>query len=491
VTTTRPSIPAEKFEMPSWSTPVLTIGVLVFLIWFLSTGVSQIFVAMLLIGLGLLAVLIRPDLAAFGTLIFLPFLGDIRRYISVGGGKTSQDPMLMVAPAIAGMIFARMLFERGARLDTRLAKLVLAMMVVMAIEILNPLQGGITVGLAGALFYIVPLLWFWAGRSLSSETATAQLLRQLIPIIALSAAILGLFQTYVGWLSFEAQWIREQTYGQQGFAALIIDGHVVRPFGFFCSPSEFSGYLSIGFIACAVPLIAGRRRLTAFLMAPIGYMLFLSAVRTAISLTAFSVLAVWAVMGRDAKGVAGRFILVVLFIVPALVLGLNRLKDVDHSDRVGALVGHSVDGLTNPTESTAGAHGDLWLEGISGGIMNPIGYGLGSSTPAAGRYGDRAGAAMEHDIPNLFFSLGVFGGILYLVLMFQVLRVVYGLFRDRGSLIALTVLGILISQFGYWALGTHYSTSALVWFLIGSIDRTQIPVPAMHLAPRRAMPDRA
>jgi len=37
------------------------------------------------------------------------------------------------------------------------------------IEVFNPLQGSLFVGLAGALFMFVPLLWFYFGQSVNEE----------------------------------------------------------------------------------------------------------------------------------------------------------------------------------------------------------------------------------------------------------------------------------------------------------------------------------
>ena len=149
MTTTRPSIPAERLEIPWWSALVLAIGGLLFLIWFLSTGVSQIVVASLLISLGIVGVILRPNMVIVATFIFLPLLGDVRRVHLPWCGQDVNDPLILVAPAIAGMLFARLLFERRIQPDTPLAKLIVALMIIMTLEIFNPLQGGITVGAVG------------------------------------------------------------------------------------------------------------------------------------------------------------------------------------------------------------------------------------------------------------------------------------------------------------------------------------------------------
>jgi hypothetical protein len=483
MTTIRPSIPADRLEMPFWSAPVLAIGGLLFLIWFLSTGVSQIVVASLLISLGIVGVLLRPNTVIVATFIFLPLLGDVRRYISLGAGRTSNDPLILVAPAMAGMLFARLLFERRIRPDTPLAKLIVTLMVIMTLEIFNPLQGGITVGILGALYFLVPLLWFWIGRSTPTERVTRTTLMGIIPMVAIGAVALGLFQTYVGWLSFEAQWIREQA---SEFSALMVGDKIVRPFAFFTSPAEFAGYLSIALVCCCAPLFARRFTWTSLLVLPIGYMLFLASVRTAAVLTVVGLLVMWSAIGRDSQKVAVRTIFAVLIILPCIYLGLRRLSNLSSApDRASVLKTHMFDGLLKPGESSAGGHQQEAIEGVMSGITNPIGYGLGATTMAAGKFGNGKTAGYEQDVANIFSSLGVGGGLLYVILMVKVLLVVSKVWTKTRSLIAMIVLGILVSQMGNWLTGNHYSTIALVWFLIGSIDRTQIPAdPERSAIPR-------
>jgi len=480
MTTIRPAIPAERLDIPWWSAPVLAIGGLLFLIWFLSTGVSQIIVAALLVSLGVVGVLLKPNIVIVATFIFLPLLGDVRRYISLGAGRTTNDPLILVGPAMAAMLFARLLFERRIRPDTPLAKLVATLMIMMTLEIFNPLQGGITVGIAGALYFLVPLLWFWIGRSTPTQRVTRTTIKVVIPMVAIGATALGLFQTYVGWLSFEAQWIREQ---KAMFTALLVGDNIVRPFSFFTSPAEFACYLSIGLVCCCAPLLARRFNWSSLLVLPIGYMLFLASVRTAIVLSLLSVLVMWSVMGGDSKKVAIRTVVALFVILPCLYLGLRRLSNFNSSpDRAGVLTEHTLDGLLRPGESTAESHKEEAIDGVISGIKNPIGYGLGATTMAAGKFGNGKTAGFEQDVANIFSSLGVAGGVLYIVLMARVLLVVFNVWSESRSLIAVIILAILVSQLGNWLTGSHYSTSALVWFLIGSIDRTQIPTASERYA---------
>ena len=67
------------------------------------------------------------------------------------GTSISNDPLLVVGPVICGLLFLRAAFERRLSAETPLSKLIVALMVVMTLEVFNPLQGGLTVGIASSL----------------------------------------------------------------------------------------------------------------------------------------------------------------------------------------------------------------------------------------------------------------------------------------------------------------------------------------------------
>ena len=49
---------------------------------------------------------------------------------------------------------------------TPLAGMVSILGLIYVLEIFNPLQGGVTVGLSGALFMLVPVAWFYFGQDM-------------------------------------------------------------------------------------------------------------------------------------------------------------------------------------------------------------------------------------------------------------------------------------------------------------------------------------
>jgi hypothetical protein len=459
-------------EHSQWIAPAGLVVIALFLLWFLSTGVSQLVATALFIGIGAVLVMIRPATAIVATLIYLLFMGDIRRYVSMHTGLISQDPLLLVGPGIIGLLFARLVFERRIAVDSPLARMVVALMILMGLEMLNPLQGGITVGVAGALYYLVPLLWFWAGRSVPSQRTSAVLLKVVFPLLAALAAVLGLYQTLVGWLGFEAQWVREQI--ANGFNSMVVNGSAVRAFSYLTSPAEYAGFLAIGLVCCAAPLVIRRFRAVSLLIPLLVWAMFLASIRSAIVLAAVAIMGMWSVAGRDARQILGRAFLAVVVGGGGLYIGLHRLQGAigDGDARTSVLSDHTFE-LLNPGESSAEGHWSIALYGVAAGLKNPIGRGLGSTTMAAQKFGSSGGAGYENDVANMFAALGVFGGLLYVAIILYVLYRTYIVWQERRSVSALLILGVLLSQLGYWLEGGHYALAAICWFLIGSIDRNR------------------
>jgi hypothetical protein len=472
--TTVTRTPMQRFqsERATWEGFVVALVGVVLLCWLLSSGIDQWITAAMLVAVGVLLAWVQPNAAVIATLIYLALMGDIRRWaVTAGAGTVKVDPLLLVGPAIVGALFLRLLTLGHMKANTLLSKLVTALMLLMVIEILNPLQGSPIVGLTGGLVYLVPLVWFWVGKALPTEEAAQGLLRRAIPWVGLAAALLGLFQLCFGWLSFEAQWIHYEL-SQGGLAAMVVNGRTIRPFAFFTSGAEFAGFLALTLACCAAPLVLGRPRWTILLVPVVGTMLFLDAVRTEIVMGILALLSMWIVAAVNGRAMLVRGVAAAVIVVPGLFFGLRSLQDVDSSSQIGDMTAHVVEGLNDPVNSSAAGHVDLNVEGTMAGFKNPAGYGLGSTTMAAAKFGGGQNAAgFEKDIPNIFYSLGAGGGILYLIIMYQALCSTMRVWTRGRSILALMIFGILVSQLGYWLLGGQYSTTALVWFLIGSIDR--------------------
>jgi hypothetical protein len=341
----------------------------------------------------------------------------------------------------------------------------------MFIEIFNPLQGGLQVGIAGALFYLAPLLWFWVGRSglVTPEFLTFFSFRVVLPLGVVSMAW-GLYQTYHGLLPFEQQWVEEGGYG-----ALFIAEGVIRAIGFANSSAEYQRLL----LLCAVFALCGwitmRSRL--LLLLPVFLCaLFLSAARGPVIMFALAACVLWAIRARAAGSWVPRFLAVAFLSAAALIALLMFLQTQTFGARIAPLVSRQVEGLLDPAneeKSTATGHLLLIEYSMLQGVTNPAGRGLGASTRAADKYGARTMNA-EFDLPNVMLSLGVLGGLLYSGIVLVALHRAFMWWRAARQAAALVCVGALVATLGSWLIGGEYSMAALIWFYIGALDRLSV-----------------
>lgn len=156
----------------------------------------------------------------------------------------------MVGSAFALVVVAGALVNREIRFDTKLAKWTLALMAIMVLQIFNPKQGGLMVGLAGAMFLIVPICWFWVGRTYATPAFLRTLLYGLVLPMALVAAAYGTYQVFFGYLPHQQRWLEMNWYAGLG------DPNNPAPISLFASNTEYGKFISIG--ACWPGLLFSR-----------------------------------------------------------------------------------------------------------------------------------------------------------------------------------------------------------------------------------------
>ena len=102
--------------------------------------------------------------------------------------------------------------------------------------------------------------------------------------------------------------------------------------------------------------------------------------------------------------------------------------------------------------------------------MRPLGHGLGSTTFAAQKFGSASEpGSSELDFSDMFISLGMIGGVLYIAVATFGIRAALRYVRETRLRIGLPVLAILISTLGGWLMEGQYSTCSLVFFILGSL----------------------
>lgn len=406
-----------------------------------------------------------PSVGVPALLIYLAFLGGVRRWLIPVLGWPQADPLLLVAPLLAILFFLNLLPTRRLPTEKGLPRLLNFLLVIMAVQIVNPLQGGLAVGIAGALFYIVPVMWFYLGYFKGSSA----LLRRLFLVaggISILAAIYGLYQTWFGYLPSEEQWV-QLTHMQ---ALHVGDGN--RAFAFFTFPAEYDWFLCLGIIIFWAAFLRGKY--AALLPIPLlGLAVFFESGRGPIVSTLAACVALWAIQGRSLKVWLPRGALALALAVTGLVFSLQQAQQIDFSPQAQELVNHQTSGLLDPTNaktSTAGVHTGMILNGFAEGFKTPIGKGLGATTIAAQKFGAGEGST-ELDLSNMFVSLGLVGGFLYLAIVGLIFIKAIRYWHQTRTGIALVIVGILFLNFGQWLNGGQYSIAFLIWFCIGTLDR--------------------
>lgn len=459
-------------KAPSWLVPFVALAPAC---WLLFHGQISILVALVTLW-GLIVVsLVNRDLGILATLAYLVLLGDIRRVVGLAVGFPKFDPLLLVGPAMTLFIVAPILLQ--LRLKGAQAKTVAALSVMMLIEILNPRQGSIAVGLAGAMFFIVPLTWFWIGREYGTEALVFRIIYRVIVPLAVLAGIVGVCQTYIGFLPWQQAWIDSVS---AHYHALGLAAGIVRAFGFSVNAQEYANLLQVGSICCMAAFFAGRR-LYGIFFPFLALMLFLESSRQPVIKLIVAIAVAWAVSSsRGRWGV--RFLVAMTILFGALALGLTRSSsDSQGAPQSAASAGtqHQIQGLSHPFDqkkSTAGLHLYYFALGFKQSFTYPIGAGIGSVTMGS-KLGDDNGSDedrvtnTEIDLSDMFVALGPIGGMLYLAAVFFSARSAIRFARSAPKVIGLAVVGILVGLLGGWLLAGQYAIAPITWFLIGTVSR--------------------
>jgi hypothetical protein len=403
-------------------------------------------------------------------LLFLCVLGLIRRQVAQLVGYAEQDPILLVGPAYAFFITAWHLFQTRLVLDRKSARLAAILAGIMVLQVFNPFQGGILIGLAGVLFYLVPLVWYFLGFGFRSPGLLTAVINTMM-IVCVVSALYGLKQVYFGYSEAELVWQRFT-----GFA-VEVSQKVQRPYSFFSSPAEFTHVLTIGFVLFFCQLLAGKR-FAVVPLAVLGMTTVLSGQRGAVvSLMGTSVL-LWVIQSRQWQiwGVRLLMALAVLMLVGGWTI--TRLQTFQLSDSSSELVGHQIEGLTDPLgkKSTLGIHLNLVQEGMLRGITNPIGYGLGATSHTSRLTDSKDKSDLysaEFDVADMFVSLGVVGGVTYVLFLFQCIRKSLFSWTRNRDFEGLCILGCILVSLGQIAYGGQYFCAMFFWLALGAFDATR------------------
>jgi hypothetical protein len=398
-------------------------------------------------------------------LLYLPFMSLIRRLLIPVAGWSGLDPLLLVAPVTVLLFFANWLYRHylqrePIRDDTFLFKCVRWMLLVDFLQIFNPLQGSILTGIAGVIYWIVPVCFMIISREFVDEKLLKRIFG-IVFVIGILVAAYGFKQFLFGFAYFEELWIE-----LSGYTALMVYS-VLRPISTFASGAEYGHYLGVAIIIGWVYVLRGSNALKLPALAGVIFMyinLFIESARGIIVTVTLGMLVITILNARTLwkrllTACAASAVLALLFV------GMGKLN-TDND-----LIYHSVEGLTDPfgENSTAVGHIHLMGRGFLLGFSNPIGHGLGSTTIAGSKFSGQAFGS-EVDLSNKFIATGIAGGLLYFLIIVSVLQQAFRK-ANSGEPVYLVILGVLIAEAAQWLTGGHYSVLPLIWIMIGFLDK--------------------
>lgn len=493
----------ERTSTLFWIVPAQAAGVLT--AWSIAAG-EQLLRVWLLGGIFtamLIPLLVSLEAGLTAMLIFEPFRGILRRAQYIFLPYTDSEPIHLLTPILTMIAFLLVLFRHklATFVLTPLAGATSVLALICTAQIFNPLQGGLYVGLTGALFFLVPMAWFYFGQT-ADENFVPKALR-LIVVLSVIASLYGVYQIVFGYPFFEQYWI-ENTDLYSSIAVY----NVQRALATFSSAEEWGRYIQIGGIV-AVGLAMSRseekrRVVWTVCAAALFVMLSFTGQRSAI----FGLLlGVVILILTGAKTAQSAFARVFLLLVPfVLVLALAKPiddevgYDLDENNKVGALLTHTTKGTINPTgEDSLFIRLDTWKRLVTEEIpSDPFGIGLGARTLAASRdHSAEDKRAVDNHFLTLALSAGVPAALLLAWILFRAAFFCFRGWRDSEAdsseadlwriMLALTATFILNNFFG--TSFTIYSIAPIGWLLVGWIsaeysrlnavkDRTNLEIAA-------------
>lgn len=415
--------------------------------------------------------------------LFEPFRGVLRRaqYLFVEYG--SEDPIHLLTPIVT--LFALASLMRSRRLEmffaTPLAGAVSVLGAIYTLEIFNPLQGGLMVGLAGALFMLVPLVWFYFGQAVDERFIKRVL--SIVVVLAVLTSLYGIYQLLWGYPAFEQYWIDNTDY----YVSINV-GHIRRALATFSSAEEWGRYAELGAIAAFGFMAASRR-----LIHKAGWLLsalfligavILTGQRTAIFGLFAGVAALIMIGARSFPQAIVRIgiiilpiVLVIIFVAPP---SEEDMWSKTENETVSTLVSHAQRGTLKPAEENSfQVRMENWTYLLTSVIpYRPLGSGLGAGSLGEARY------ASESDLPPIdsfilvvAIACGIPGALLFIWVLGRATWLSLQNARAPGDdamstrriIAAMMPALVLNSIFGLTF--TIYSVAPLAWLFIGWISR--------------------
>jgi hypothetical protein len=434
-----------------------------------AAGTASPAVARLTIALAALWLLASLGFAAPRALLYvlvawLALLGLGRRLASVEFAPGHTDPLLLVEPVAVAVLLLAAFARGGFVMRSTLSKVTLIVALLLLAGSLNPAQGGIATGLAGLMFALVPICGFWIGRAFCDDATYGRILR-LVAVLGALAAAYGLSQTFAGFRSWDAAWIRDQ-----GYSALSVGG-VTRAFGTFSSASEYAGFVGIALLVWVARGLRPARAWVALpIVAALATALLYESSRGIMFKLPVALVLILAARARQPLTLSLAAAAAAIVLLPVIV---SSVAPAPSGGASSPLLQHQLSGLANPLDpssSTLAVHASLVGNGLRTALHDPLGVGTGAVTIAGQKFGGTL-RNTEADPSNAAVAVGLPGLLAYIVLLCAAFGQAYGLASRRRDSLSAIALGLLVVTLLEWLTGGQYAVAFLVWLTLGWIDR--------------------
>ena len=435
-----------------------------------------------------LPILVSLEAGLVAMMLFEPLRGLIRRSQYLIVEYATQDPIHLVSPIVTVMALVVLLRSRRLTifLATPLAGSVSLLGLIYILEIFNPLQGTLFAGFAGALFLLVPLVWFYFGQTVPEEFLVTAL--RLVIILGLLTSLYGVYQLVFGYPGFEQYWIENTEFYES-----IHVGNVERALATFSSAEEWGRYTEIGAIA-AFGFAAGAKRIKAragwlACGAALSGFVLLTGQRTAVFGLMLGVTVLVLLGGRSFKSVLARFallalpvVLVIAFVKPPTA---EEMWSKGDDQTVSTLLLHTQRGTLEPVgEESLQERFKNWSYLLTSVIPSrPLGAGLGAGNLGQRRFNsDYDYPPIDNSIIQLAIACGIPGALLFISILSRTTWLAFRQARrtppdDPSAPVArmlAAIISALVLNSVFGLTFTIYSIAPLAWLMIGRISSNSV-----------------
>ncbi|MFA5033315.1 MAG: hypothetical protein WC614_09865 [bacterium] len=461
------------------------IFIVIISVFFVSNGIIKGNIRLLTI-VSLLFILgvccLKIESGVIGILIFLPFMGILRRYIYYFNPYVTLDPILIISSILTLFMFGYIFVFYGEEIlnysnESKLFKYVIYLLILFVLEAFNPFQGGLAVGFSGIMYIVVPFLWFYFGFFFPTNKMAT--LFYIISIIGIITSIYGLHQIYYGLLPFEKYWME---YG--GFGSIKIKGFL-KAFSTFMSPQEFANYL---LIASAISFMYLFKKIALYPIWIIGFIVlmygvFMTSTRSAIfyffALVSFFISLK---LKSFSKAIIANIIIVLILVVglPKIKLSSGTVKTAKEAN-----MEHLASGVKDPfdEESTFWRRVDMARWTFNEMFSTPFGRGIGAITLGSGKFGGQVVGGMELFQLAIIGACGIPGLILGLIIIYWLIKnSIFLIKKDSDTYLIPCVLTVWLIITGEPRL---YSIGPFFYLLLGWVTKESIWVQRIEKEKKR------